>query len=373
MLVALASVCVLGCDTGSRANEEEIVFTRSEAGIRKTQLFVVGLTGQGERQLTNAPAAPRGGQWSDRSPQWSPAGSSILFTRCAYSSALCENWVIQREGAELVRLGPACRDPWLCEDRRDAVWSPSGKLVAFSRNWGLPGRDSPQFSDLYVIDRNGRHLRRLTRFSKGSPYSGKTSEPAWSPDGRKVAFIRRSARGSAIFVLDENGQGVRRITPWQLGASGPIHWSPNGRWIVFEANDYTTDNSGLYVVHPDGTGFHRASALAFSSDPSFSPDSRWILFVAETSSHFTPQIYVVHPEGSELRRLSDFAEGTLARSPSFSPDGERIVFSEGDNFSKPDPAKGHGDIFVMRLDGTDIRAITSTGGATEDDPDWSPR
>jgi Tol biopolymer transport system component len=437
VLVGVILLCCLGCAGRSKGSEGEIAFVRSEApqnevrGIVENQyrVFVIAPSGKGERQLTEPPSAEYGGAWSDRWPDWAPDGSRILFTRCAYGGDVCETWTIQPDGTGPVRLGSACTAiPPDCEDRRDASWSPGGKLVAFRRNWGGSIYNHiPQFSELYVIDREGRHPRRLTRFAKTTPpYSGETAEPTWSPDGRRLAFTRQLFIGeatgkSAIFVIGANARGLRRVTPWQLGGMGPVDWSPNSRWILFGAEDFEPDeDSGLYVVHPDGSGLRRLTDFAPASilDASFSPDGSWILFHSQHSepdegsalyvvrpdgsglhrlTHFTSvtavldrsfspdgrwilfasgdtsasQIYLVHPDGSGLRQLTHFPAGTPASAPAFSPDGKWIIFSEGNDFSEPDPTKADGDIFVMQNDGTHVRAITSTR-AIEDDLDWGP-
>jgi TolB protein len=97
------------------------------------------------------------------------------------------------------------------------VWSPDGTRIAFVRE------SEEDVTDVYVVNRDGSGLQRLTR-------TGDASEPAWSPDGRRIAFSRPVARGkfeeADLYVIDAEGGGLRRLTRTPgLMESGPV-WAP---------------------------------------------------------------------------------------------------------------------------------------------------
>jgi TolB protein len=140
---------------------------------------------------------------------------------------------------------------------------------------------------------------------------------------------------------------VLRNGPADPGASA---WSPDGRWLAFDAGPET--RSRIYVVHPDGTGLR---ALVDGADPTWSRDGRTIAFKRGERS---PGIWKMGVDGG-AHRLSD------GHSPAWSPDGRRIAFVKK-------PCDGCRDqLYVMAAGGAGAHRLT--GGQTGDvTPSWSP-
>jgi Tol biopolymer transport system component len=98
-----------------------------------------------------------------------------------------------------------------------------------------------------VIDADGRHLRSLTR-----AVALADSDPAWSPDGTTIAFVRRPLGGglAAICLIGSDGRGLCRLTPFTRSVYGPA-WSPDGTRITYTSRERT--GFAIAVVRADGT------------------------------------------------------------------------------------------------------------------------
>jgi Tol biopolymer transport system component len=280
-------------------------------------------------------------------------------------------------------------------NRQPAV-SPDGTHIAFSSF-----RDG-NFS-IYIIEVDGQGLRRLTYSSSND------SEPAWSPDGSKIAFVRGydgtdggyanlSSCGSEIYVVSvlnpmaSSNEGGREesLTRGQ-GGTDPA-WSPDGTRIAFSSS--RDGNYEIYTMEPDGYGVERLTYTdEAEAEPAWSPDGRQIAYAAHlvrgyyscgwmgtpippppSSIHGwmgtplppgsiepdeePPGIYVMSSGGKQWK-----ASGNDAMTdPTWSPDGSRIAFVS--------VLSGDGQLYVVDADGGNRIQLTSDT-ASKSSPSWS--
>ena len=131
---------------------------------------------------------------------------------------------------------------------------------------------------------------------------GPDIQPAWSPNGMLIAFVKQRSTGSAIWVMREDGTHQVKLTD---ATSTNVHptWSIDGSSIVFASD--RDGNMDLYRVAPDGTDFERITFTPGMQEdnPNFSPDQRYILFDACEASTFpcpgnaNYDIYVMRADG----------------------------------------------------------------------------
>jgi TolB protein len=232
------------------------------------------------------------------------------------------------------------------------VWSPNGRKIAFMRAWGSDG-------DIYVMNADGSGLRRLTR----TPGPGWTWLPIWSPSGRKILFgkIAASFRPDRkphyvdrpeVWVMNADGSGQRRLASGQ-----PSAWSPDGRKIAFTGAGIP----GIYVMNADGTGQRRLTTATFVS-ATWSPDGGKILFTRyeRGSRGKRSDIYVMNADGSGQRKLAERGHGAH-----WSPDGEMISFV---SYRRDRDY----EIYVMNADGSGQLNVSQNPRRDDRSPAWSP-
>lgn len=192
----------------------------------------------------------------------------------------------------------------------DPAWSPNGRLIAFASQ-----RDGP--SHLFVVGVDGKHTRRLTSGA------GPDRHPTWSPDGRRIAFVRGNT--GALEVMNANGTGVHRITRPADAAVGDPAWSPDGRWIACDLRVPGDTTGEIWLVHPDGSDAHALTSLGANSiSPAWSPNGRTIAFSSD-KGRATLAIYEIGVSGKGLRLVAETSADAV--DPTWSPDGKEIAFS----------------------------------------------
>ncbi len=195
----------------------------------------------------------------------------------------------------------------------------NGKIVFASKR---DGKDA-----LYVTRADGSNVSLVPNSTASD------SEPAFSPNGKKIVF--RSARQDGdweIYTMNIDGTELRRITHspgWDTDPS----WSPDGERIVFESDRDSTDRGSkheIYVANADGSNQTRLTGgAAYNRDPVFSPDGTKIAFVRETFDEENTQydVFVMRADGTNLVRLTNTSSDE--QSPDFSPEGRKILYASG--------------------------------------------
>jgi len=265
-------------------------------------IVVANSDGSGQHTLTHASPGNVDGE-----PEWAPDGSRIAFERCG--TAVCGIYTVRPSGRDLRRLTARCprTRPGLCKDDHAPAYSPDGRHIAF---WRL---HHGKYATVMVGDAQLKHVHRL----------GPGFLPTWSPDGKRLVFVAKTKTSQALYVTNADGSGRHRITRSGLPAGDQPDWSPDGSRILFLSG--RADHGNLFTVAPEGTG---------------------------------------------LRQLTHYKKLTRVGVGSYSPDGQSIVFSTVVGAVNP-PGATLTDVFVMTSDGTDIRPVTRARN-WDGSADWGP-
>jgi Tol biopolymer transport system component len=283
-------------------------------------IFTSDTDGSSERQVTNPPASTL-----DDEPNWAPDGTRLLFTRSAELGTDQESqrlFTVSSDGSGPTPVSPETPAGF---GYNAGAFSPDGKYIAAGTYHGDVTSDQIKFSEIVVMDADGSHRHEVTKFPA---YSGDAGGVAWSPDGKRLVFARSNAGatkpdgGRALFIMDADGSHQRQLTPWAVGAGGTPDWSSKTNLIAFRA--VADEESGI------------------------------------------GNFFTIHPDGTSLTQVTKFTDTVISHKVGFSRDGQWIVFAK-------ETAPGNNDVFIAKIDGTDMRAVTNTPLA-DSAPDWgAPR
>ena len=215
-----------------------------------------------------------------------------------------------------------------------------------------------------MVGADGRGVHKVTR---GRAYVAE-SDPDWSPDGGRIVFDRSFSCPdpltlcTAIWVVNADGSGERRLTPQTpgIGELSPT-WSPDGRRIAYVRSDDRSETSDLYLMNADGSAKRRLTHVRDAEEPAWSPDGKRIAL-----SH-DGDIFVLDLDSGSLQRLTKTP--LIESYPDWSPDGKRIAY-ELNNPTPPGRDVQEYDAFVMDADGTHQRRL-SRRRDTDGHPVWS--
>lgn len=227
-----------------------------------------------------------------------------------------EIFTMDAGGGHRRRLTDAPRDRFAPLSSYEPAYSPDGSKIAFTSN-----RQDGWSEGIYVMNADGTHQTRLS-----TPSRAYAAQPAFSPDGKSIAFVSDRGSQQAVYVMRADGRDPRLLAYDDTTDLYNPSFSPDGTRIVF------ADDTGIAAVQADGTG--RVQLLTEPSDsdhvddePSFSPDGRRIVF---TSGDGLRRIDVMQTDGTGRTRL---VRGRPGESPAYSPDGRRLAYTndnEGD-------------------------------------------
>ena len=359
---------------------KQIAFVSEPENARTADLYVKLIGGENPLKLVQ-------GVGIDSVTAWSPDGRYVAFGRCGGG---CGIYMVPALGGAERKLADegGCGGVGLS-------WSPDGKFLTFARKLS----DDPWSIFLF-----GLETHKYKRLTVPPPHTIGDHIPAFSPDGRRLAFRRVSSPGvTDIYVVPAEGGEPHRVT-FDRTFVGGLAWTADSKSIVFSSSRLGT--TGLWRVAASG-GAVEAIAVAgpradhpavspqgnrlaytegslhgeiwrmelnklgkprspapFSSSwgeygPQFSPDGKKIVFYSSRSGAYF-EIWTVDSDGSNPVQLT--SAGVLSGTPRWSPDGRFIVF---------DSRRGdHSQIFVMDADGSPVRQMTYSDFENSV-PNWS--
>ncbi len=194
---------------------------------------------------------------------------------------------------------------------------PEGRIVYSQRK-------SDGTNAIYLMNPDGTDRRCLV------DTEGPDSWPAWSPDGRSVAFVGGTQAQPNIFTISGDGTGLAQVTRTETAEGSALEglvWSPDGEAIAYNAEEPESGPFAVRVVGADGAGdeaiLNSGSDMEFVAVSDWSPDGTTLLVLVDRGSGIA--LWAANPDGTNLRLLRE-STGDFGSGAQFSPDGRDIAF-----------------------------------------------
>jgi Tol biopolymer transport system component/DNA-binding winged helix-turn-helix (wHTH) protein len=417
LILAFAAAVLLACTTWY------IVSGRVESSLRPPRVT----------PLTSLPDRAEG-------PAFSPDGNYVAFARYSDLPEVSGIYIAQVDNGRLLQLTKTEQGSFCCP-----TWSPDGRYIAFSR---FVKEERGIYHGIYIVSAIGGAERKVFAGAPAHPpldwspdgrsiaFTAKEPEketysifllsvetletrklseppgdyqdwgPAFSPDGKQLAFVRMNSDLGDIFIMPANGGEPRRLTFDHASIPTAPVWTRDGRSIVFSstrssvptlwrmpvsggspiqvpqvgvvtkkpsispkghrlAYDQILGSSSIWSLNlgkidEKDSNLQIAASKGYNRAPEFSPDRTKIAFESDRTG--TMEIWTCKKDGSDLMRLTNFGGAQFPGPPRWSPDGQKIVF---------DSALGeHNAIFVMSAEGGVPHPLTREASDALN-PSWS--
>jgi dipeptidyl aminopeptidase/acylaminoacyl peptidase len=326
---------------------------------------------------------------SETSPRWSPDGRSLAFLSGRQDGKGDQVWVLDRRGGEAQRLTTI-------KGGVDAMqWSPDSKRLVLVATIDLDStkadtsRKRPIVIDRYLFKDDGAgylttkrsHLllfdvatKQVDTLTTGP---ADDDDPRWSPDGRRIAFVRSpvpepgTGQQSDVYVVDARvGATPKALTSFPGPDRGPLAWSPDGAWVAFFRTDepkyYAYQARTLAIVKSDGSAPARVLTAAFDRPldaPTFSADGQSVwAFTVDDRAQVMVRVSIADGRVERIDRdrhvVLDYSASALA--------GTRTALLVSTPDRPPEMFASEGGALRQLTHVNDSLVATLTLGATED-------
>ncbi|XP_071709982.1 uncharacterized protein [Rutidosis leptorrhynchoides] len=318
------------------------------------------------RELTRL-VAPRANHYN---PFISPDSSRVGYHRCRgygnngkglKNDLFMESLRTQKPGISLFRI-----------DGSFPSFSPDGSRIAYV---GLPG--------LYVVNSDGSGHKEI--FSEDIT----AFSTAWNPKREGVIYTSMgptfASEDTSVDIIvvnvDSDDLSYTKLTLGGQNNAFPAV-SPDGKWVVFRSG--RSGHKNLYIM--DAIEGEKGGLTQLTNGPwsdtmcNWSPNGEWIAFASDRHSPGSGSfaLYMIHPNGTGFRQLIHSGSAGRTNHPWFSPDGKSIVFTSdysavsAEPISNPHSYQPYGDIFTMKLDGSELTRLTHNS-YEDGTPSWGPK
>jgi Tol biopolymer transport system component len=322
-------------------------------------IYVKQIGSEAPVRITNDPGA-------DSDPAWSPDGRLIAFCRLIGPATRGVFIVPSSGGTE--RQVAESRQPGVFWPQPFITWAPDSRSLVISdvdnpNQVVAPTGFTP--GSLFLVSIETGHKRRLT-FHPDRAFVD--SGPAFSPDGRDLAFVRTNAPPlSDLYVVPLSASLVptaepRRLTSWNRFTTSPA-WMPDGREIIVAAGHWENVRLWRVPLSLDREPRRLEFAGDHTSHPAVSRQGR--LAYSQTVSDVNIWESKFAVKGEQIISQSPLIASTRTDiNPQFSPDGKKIVFCSD--------RSGNIEIWTSDRNGSSAMQVTSMGAAVTGTPRWSP-
>jgi len=297
-------------------------------------------------------------------PDWSPDGTKLVFSTSR--SIDLHRWsgdIDQRIWT--VDLSTGNLERVLDHSAMMPAWSPDGRWIAFYGVRGSSETEAKAHYDLFTVSAGGGDANAVTEDVHFE------HSPAWSPDSRSLYYVAQAGGSRDLWKVSiDEATGERLGNPERMTSSNSVaHISPSG--------------DGSRVLYTTRDRFREILRVPFdpveekvagppvsitppglqAREPAISADGEWVAFSAEFGHHGSWAVGIVRRDGAELRQVTD--SGSRDFAPDWSPDGQRLAFYGNRSGT---PFQG----WIVNADGGGIWLLTDTPGFDGGFPRWSP-